>query len=234
MPLLPEYNEALHKALLIIRERAAFDDGREYLRSRRLDNATIDTAIKHGQLRFLPADRGEAFKFLSKEIGRELLVESKLWNKEKKWPAPAFRPIVFLDPACYGAEFRVIGDPNPPYSKAIRYGTMKWPWFFKTATTPKSALIVEGFIDTLSTYQSVREADAFVGVPGTNGWRPEWFVEINKAYPGILFLSGMDDDKPGHAANEGICTCLEELGLPHDVLSPPCEGDWNESLRVYL
>lgn len=221
--------EALRRVIAKLKAHA-FDNGpRAYLRGRCIHDSTIDTAIESGQLRMLPTAPKQARDFLEDLIGLDDLVACGVLKAGSRWPAMAFRPIIALESSGMGMEMRVAG-PDYDGPKAIRYGTMHWPWYFKRHTRPKNVMVVEGFIDTLSVLQGISEAEAVLGVPGVNGWTPRWFEELKKSDPGIHVLIGTDNDKAGLCASEKLTECLNGIGLSSMVIAPPQGKDWNDAL----
>ena len=224
---------ALQRVIVTLRECALDDGPRVYLKARGLTDRTIDMAVDSGQLRMLPTNPEKARRFLMDKIGKTALVDAGLMKEDKQWPALAFKPLLAIEPGRLGFEARVASFTYEG-SKAIRYGSMTWPWFFKHKATLSSLLVCEGFIDALSAWQSVPEVDAAFGIPGVNGWTPRWFGAIKDTYPDALILLGMDEDKPGQQCNAKLVECLSNMDMKHSSLHPPCGNDWNASLMHTL
>jgi DNA primase len=221
--------EALRRVIAKLKAHA-FDNGpRAYLKKRCITDATIDRALESGQLRMLPTDPKHARDFLEGIIGKEDLIAAGLLKSDKGWPAMAFRPIIALESGGTGIEIRAASEEYEG-PKAIRYGTMSWPWYFKRTARPRSVMVVEGFIDALSVLQGFPEAEAVLGVPGVNGWTPRWFQALKESDPTIQVLIGVDNDAAGLYGSEKLDTFLKGLELSRMVVTPPQGKDWNEAL----
>lgn len=223
-------NEAMERVLSKLKAHAFDSSPVAYLKSRCISEDVIQTALDSGQLRMMPIVPSRARDFLFGVAGREDLEASGLLKPKSDWPAIAFRPIVAIPSGATGAEFRHAShDATGP--KAIRYGTMQWPWYFKRKPCPSNVMAVEGFIDTLSVVQMVPEADAIMGIPGVNGWSARWFEALKKHSPDITVLIGFDNNKAGIEGAERLAECLDEVGLRHVTVLPPLGEDWNFSLQ---
>lgn len=232
--------ECVREITAILKAEAHDDGARAYLKSRLLADKTIDMAVATGQLRMLPTNPEGCRRWLKKHVGETLLREAGLMKGNSQWPALAFKPILAIEPGGFGFECRVASFEYEG-SKAIRYGRMKWPWYFSHKEKPESILVTEGFIDAISAWQSVSEADAYLGIPGVNGWAERWFAEIAKRSPQTTIMLGFDNDNPGEVARSyqpkdgredpSLSAYLDTIGLRHTVLAPPDGNDWNEALK---
>lgn len=226
-----EERAAVREVVAILKESALSPEPRAYLEGRKLLTSTLDMAVASGELRTLPMHPEGARKWLTKHVGVELLRRAGMLGIESDWPALAFKPILALDPGGFGVECRVAtAEYEGP--KAIRYGRMKWPWYFSHEDSPSSILVTEGIIDALSAWQSLPEARATLGIPGVNGWAERWFVEIKKRLPDTTILIGFDVDKPGKEGVPALAEMLDKVGLHNVVMRPPQGKDWNEALKL--
>jgi DNA primase len=221
--------DAVTRILAALKAHALDAGPRSYLRGRGISDQVIDMAIDRGQLRMLPSDPARARSLLLELVGEDDLRTAGFMKAGSTWPAIAFRPIVALEPGCKGAEFRRIAkDASGP--KAIRYGSMQWPWYFKRVDNPATVMVVEGFIDALSVMQGVSEADAVMGIPGINGWKGRWFDALKGKSPDIMVLIGVDNDEAGKGGTAKLAQLLDDLNLRNLVIVPPTGKDWNEVL----
>lgn len=228
--------DALGRALAKIKAHA-FDTGpRPYLHRRGIENRTIDYAIETGQLRLLPSDPVVARKLLMELVGKDDMIASGLLKPNSNWPAIAFHPIVALEPGSTGAEFRIAEGEKEGTPKAIRYGSMTWPWFFKRNDNPSTIIVVEGIIDSLSVYQGIPEVQGIMGVPGVNGWTPRWLEALYERYPDATLMPGFDSDDAGNQNTEKIGEVAKRIGFKVLNYQPPAQMDWNELLvsRMFL
>jgi hypothetical protein len=230
-PAPPANQEALRQVFLCLKEHALDPGPRGYLNQRGISDRTIDMAIHSGQLRMLPTDPHQARKWLFDVVGKDRLIAADLMKEDGSWPAIAFRPLIALEPTSWGAEFRTLG-PSKQGPKAIRYGTMQWPWFLKRKAKPQSVLVAEGFIDNLSVIDGIPEADAAMGIPGVNGWKARWFEALKASNPGILVLIGTDNDKAGETCGQKLAECVQSIGLQNLIIHPPHGKDWNDALMA--
>lgn len=226
----PARNDKLIEAINVLAEKAFDDSPRSYLRQRRISEDTIDMAIATGQLRMLPRNPAKARDWLLKNLGESLLKEAGLM-KEGKWPGMSFKPLLAIERGREGIECRV-AEFEYRFAKATRYGHMKWPWYFQHRPEPRTVLVTEGFIDGLSAWQSVREADAIMSVPGVNGWTERWFKVIHERNPASMIAIGFDDDSAGSTATRKLGDVLDGLGIDWTIMEPPIGKDWNDALAA--
>lgn len=218
----------------ILREKALDDGPRGYLKKRGITDNTIDMAMAAGQLRMLPSNPEGARRWLFKHIGQDLLVSAGMMKAGGQWPALAFKPLLAIEPGRCGFECRV-AEFDYKGVKALRYGHMKWPWYFSRNSAPSRVLVTEGIIDNLSGWQIVPEVDGFLGVPGVNGWTEEWFRRIYGLRPDTEFLLGFDKNDrtdAGGMANKKLSVFLGEIGAKAVPFPPPKGDDWNECLML--
>lgn len=204
----------------------------DYLGRRGISEQTVVSAVRRGLLRFLPADPFKANKMLADRLGVELLREAGFLKGTSRWPGIAFRPMMFFFPGGGAAEFRLARDPKEDEPKAIRYGHIKWPWWWKEGNTVHTMYIVEGAIDLLSLVElGLKEGEAVVGIPGTTSWRQEWFPAARKAHPNAKFVVALDADVAGQEAAAGIVETLESIGASVTERVPTEGNDWNSFLQ---
>lgn len=215
----------------IIRKDAHHDEVRAYLKKRSLDDATIDMAVASGQLRMLPTNAEGCRRWLVKHIGESLLREAGMLKGNTGWPALAFRPLIAIEPGGFGFECRV-ADFSYEGAKAIRYGRLKWPWYFSRKEKPATVAVTEGFIDCLSAWQMLGEAEAVMGIPGVNGWSERWFSKLLERRPDCTALIGFDEDEAGERGRGKLGAYLDSIGLSWMTIRPPRGKDWNEALTL--
>lgn len=229
-----EENPALTLALQALFKGAytRVPEALDYLRSRGIGSRTVAEACLRGLLRFLPANPKEASALLAQRVGVESLVAAGLLRQGKRWPAIAFRPLVFFFPGGRAAEFRLARAPQQGEPKAIRYGHAEWPWWWKVGAAAETVYVVEGAIDLLSMVEmGLKEGDAVMGIPGVTSWKAEWFTRIHGLYPKSRFVIALDADRAGRSVTKGIHEALDSLGIPALEVAP--EGkDWNEQLQA--
>lgn len=217
--------------LLLVNGHTSVRECFDYLGSRGISERTTTQAVRRGLLRFLPADPFKANKMLIERLGSGLLSKSGFLKPEARWPGIAFRPMVSFFPGGGAAEFRLARDPKEGEPKAIRYGHVKWPWWWKEGNKVHTIHIVEGVIDLLSLVElGLKEGEAVVGLPGTTSWRQEWFPAARKAHPDARFVVALDSDQAGQDAVEGIVKTLESIGASVTERVPSQGNDWNEFL----
>ncbi len=201
---------------------------RSYLESRRISASLQNEAFARNMLRMLPANPAQAMEWLLENVGEELLESAGFWKQESKWPPIAFRPLIFLLPNDSGAEFRLARDPNGDEPKALRYGRLNWPWWWKGNTD--KVIAVEGAIDMLSLVAMNWES-SILAAPGVNAWKDSWLDNIADKYPGILFHTGFDNDVAGDQATQRVAEYQLEKGRFSVSTNPPkAFKDWNKYL----
>ncbi len=225
---------ALKLALDKIAQRAV--DGRRevgaYLASRGISRLTLDRAIGRGIVRCLPAEPYAAQRFLDEVVGQDLLHKAGLVKPGSRWAAIAFRPLMGVLPGG-GAEFRLARDVTPHEVKAIRYGRLAWPWWWRVGESPVNrVIVVEGLIDLLSIAEAgLKDGEAVMGMPGAAGWKPEWFSALAQKHGNARLDVGLDADDAGNRASEAIIQAAQQAGLRAVRLVPPSK-DWNEALTT--
>ena len=201
---------------------------RAYLESRRISASLQNEAFARNMLRMLPSTPAQAMEWLLENVGEDLLKSGGFWKQESKWPPIAFRPLIFLLPNDAGAEFRLARDPKGEEPKALRYGRLNWPWWWKGKTD--KVITVEGAIDMLSLVAMNWES-SILAAPGANAWKDSWLDNIAEKYPGIEFHTGFDNDKAGSEATERVAKYLLEKGRFSVSTTPPkAFKDWNKYL----
>lgn len=221
----------VREVIAILKEKALDPGPRAYLTGRGISNNTIDMAVATGQLRMLPSNPEGARRWLEKHVGESLMREAGLMKRTSKWPALAFKPILALEPGGFGFECRV-ATKEYEGPKAIRYGRMKWPWYFKHTAEPSTILIAEGIIDGLSSWEILPEAEGIMSVPGVNGWSPRWFAKLKELKNPPTILLGFDEDKAGQDGNDSLEDYLDTIGLDRITVRPPLGKDWNDALKA--
>lgn len=232
-PNIPALDEALKAALesLLKHGHTSVRECVDYLASRGISERVVTQAVRRGLLRFLPADPFQANKMLHERLGVATLRQAGLLKLDSRWPGIAFRPMVFFFPGCGSAEFRLARPPKDSEPKAIRYGAVKWPWWWKEGNAVSTIYIVEGVIDLLSMVElGLKDGEAVIGIPGTTSWRAEWFAAARKAHPEAKFVVALDADEAGQEAANGLSGSLETMGAKVVERVPGHGHDWNEHL----
>lgn len=200
----------------------------DYLASRGINSNLVAEAVRRGVVRMMPSEPQAALHWLNTNIGEGLLRKGGFIKTGKRWPAIAFRPLVF----CLlngGAEFRLIHPVKKGEIKSIRYGKLDFPIWWKGSDT-KKVLIVEGGIDVLSAVALGRFSHV-LGIPGAQAWRPEWFDKIAAQYGSdVEFIIGLDGDNAGQKACDGIEDVLCAKGFRFRREEMPSGMDWNNLL----
>ena len=223
--------EAVSQVIKIVRDKGhtSVKAVMEYLVDERgIPERLIVEATRRGLLRMFPAEPLLSLRFLQEAVGEALLKKSGFWKEGKKWPAIAFRPIVFLLGEG-GAEFRLAREPKQDEVKSIRYGKLSFPFWWK-GKDEKRVLLVEGAIDTLSAAAMGWDCH-IMGIPGCQAWRAEWFDMIAKKYGrDVEFIRGLDGDEGGQKSDQKIAEFLDQRGLKHSHQDIPTGADWNKLL----
>lgn len=198
-----------------------------YLLKRGISKATVVEACHRGIVRMLPANPQHARDLLIRAAkGANRLSAAGLWaGQSDRWPANAFRPLIFFGGGNTTVEFRNIHkDSN--YPKSIRMGCLTKPYVWRGDLS--RVIVVEGVIDMLSLVE-MGEKRTIMALPGVNAWKPEWFRAAHKAY-GSRFTIALDDDKAGNLVAEAILSCLQDSGIEGERLVPAEGKDWNDLL----
>lgn len=200
-----------------------------YLGSRGIRPATLERAHHSGLLITLPADPAEATAWLGARVGRSRMVEAGLWSK--RWPAAAFRPMIFAGPTSEVAEFRTLG-PIEGSPKAIQFGRQDYPLLFKPKGEVKRVVIVEGGVDLLSLIDMGEDAETLlVGLYGTGSWREAWAKRIAAKYAKAEWRIATDADEDGERCAAKILKHLGVIGVPASRWRPFVGKDWNDALK---
>lgn len=204
-------------------------DAGQYLMSRGISKEIIVQACHRGIIRMLPTNPHQARDLLIKAAkGADRLMKAGLWaGKSDKWPANAFRPLIFIAGGNTTIEFRNIHKESR-YPKSIRLGHLTKPYVWRGDV--KRVVVVEGVIDMLSLVQ-MGEKRTIMAIPGVNAWRPSWFTAAHQAY-GSSFTIAVDDDKAGNLVAKSMIEMLTENGIESDRLVPAEGKDWNDLLQA--
>jgi hypothetical protein len=212
------------------------DEVMPYFESRQLSRKTVMKLVDKNMMRFLPVAQYDAYRLLSEVVGRPTLEAAGMWKEDAQWPAASYRPIISFLPRGCSIELRLNHTPGVNAPKAIRYGTARFPWFYKEEDrAAKRIIIVEGIIDLMSMIELGlnRHDDAIMGVPGTNGWKPEWFEQALVKNPGAEYIIAMDANVAGSVAAEKISKHLSHMKVKHQRATPRGEAqDWNDYLQA--
>lgn len=199
-----------------------------YLEGRGIRPEIIELAHRRGFLGSLPSKPEDAVLWLEREVGRKPMAEAGLWHK--RWPAAAYRPLLFRNGSGRAVELRRIREDDSP--KAIQYGVQDYPLVWKPEGDVRRVMVVEGGIDLLSVVDLGEAEDALlVGIFGTSAWRDAWGRRIAAKYPDAEWVIGTDADESGEACAEAIRTQLEVLGRRWTRRLPFSGKDWNDALR---
>ena len=204
---------------------------KKYLVETRFIDASVVSLAEYRKLvAYLPANPKEAQALLDEAIGRELLVESGLMKLEGKMAAIAFRPLVFFMPGFTGAEFRLIREQRNDEPKSIRYGELKYPYWWQG--TSNKVTIVEGAIDLLS-MASLGNTGTLIALPGCQSWQQDWPARIQHKYGTQKFVLALDTDDAGEQAALKIAEGLHKDEFQCTRLRPSagCK-DWNDELKA--
>lgn len=201
-----------------------------YLASRGISMLTLDRAIGRGIVRCLPAEPYGAQRFLDEVIGQHLQRQAGFLKEGAKWSAIAFRPLVGILPGG-SAEFRIARQATSGEVKAIRYGHLAWPWWWRVGESSlKRIIVVEGLIDLLSVAQmGIKDGDAIMGLPGASSWKESWFYALQQKHGRPMLHVGLDADDAGDRASDSIIKAATRAGMPAERLRP-ARKDWNEVL----
>ena len=205
-----------------------------YLALRGIQHGVVDEAFTRGVVRSLPWSADGAKKFLFETVGEDDLRQAGFIRSGAKsnWPAIAFRPLIGILPDKNGAEFRMGKKPGEGEVKSIRYGQLKWPWWWPHAVGKPvtSVLLVEGLIDLLSVVQmGLKEGEAVMGMPGVNTWRTHWVESLTLRHPGVHVRIGLDQDQAGERTSLLILRELQDRKISCCREAPQAK-DWNAML----
>jgi DNA primase len=203
-----------------------------YLVSRGISEEVCQEAFARGMIRSLPSNATEAKQFLFDTVGEDDLRLAGFIREKSTWPAIAFRPLIGILPDKNGAEFRLARPIEKGEVKAIRYGQLKWPWWWPHTVGQriKSVLLVEGLIDLLSVVQiGLKEGEAVMAMPGVNTWHTYWVEMLTLRHPGVQVRIGLDRDEAGERASSAILNELRSRQIDCRR-EPPEAKDWNSML----
>lgn len=200
-----------------------------YLASRGIGEDVAEEARQAGLVRLMPGVPGAFAAWWTVRFGREALVEAGVCRADRRWPAVAYRPLVFVTQCGEGVEFRTIGNASGP--KALQLGRASLPLVWQRGT-PRRIIVCEGGIDMLSLAQLGLGDDAvLVGILGTGAWRGEWVGHFAGHWPDARWHVALDGDASGEARARTLLAALADAGIPGDRLTPWAGAkDWNDVL----
>lgn len=224
----PEVSEAFAASINAMRKHGLNPAVVNYLASRGIRPETARRAHSAGLLVTLPPDPEESAIWLEANVGKALMMKAGLWSK--RWPAAAYRPLIFAGPTSEVAEFRALKRQEDS-AKAIQFGRQDHPLLLKPQGEVKRIITVEGGVDLLSLVDMGEDENSLlVGLYGTGSWREAWARRIAKKYPDAEWLIATDADKDGHKCAERIAEHLDALGATHRRWEPFAGKDWNDAL----
>ncbi len=201
---------------------------------RKLPESIVREAQRRRLLGFLPCSWERASALLREQVGDELLEQAGLWDRTKYGsPWIARRPLVFFFPGMTAAEFRLARAPREDEKKSLQRGSSAYPWFWK-GRDPAQAIVVEGFIDLLST-AALGYSGHILGLAGCSHWDPAWFPKLQQTGVKRLHI-GLDNDldakdNPGQTWAGILADYVSEIGL-EPIPASPARGDMNELLKA--
>lgn len=226
--------EAIEKVIrAILNGNVAKRDAYAYLMQERgISQRTLNEAWDRGMLRALPGNPEAADTWLRLNVGEEVLLTSGLLKQ--RFPAAAYRPVVFLPAGGTSVEFRYgyrakVDETSP---KALQYGEQKWPLIWKPDGPVNRVVLVEGGIDLLSLVDLGMARDALVlGLLGVAAWQDRWIPAIQERYPEARWEVGFDADRSGEENAPQLMERLTAAGIQAERLLPWGGGkDWNDTL----
>lgn len=201
--------------------------------SRGIRADVVERAVARDIIRFLPSSPKICVEWLREYVGEDLLKQANLWGETARWPAIAFRPIVSFFPGGAAAEFRIARErQTPDEPKAIRYGPMKWPWWWKARTSSvRKIMVVEGVMDMLSAAQmGVEDWAHIMAIPGLGTWSADLFRRAAEKYECTVGIVGIDKGEGGDKSAPLMQKEISDLGFESYRLEPT-EDDWNLDLQ---
>lgn len=206
------------------------ENATRYLKGRGISEAVQQAAYERGLIRMLPSDPRVCHDWLCSHLGESRMKAAGLWREGSRWPAIAFRPLVSLLPNATSAEFRIIREAKPDEPKAIRYGGLKWPWWWKGGPAAKRVMIVEGTIDLMSLVQmGVDRYTHLMAIPGTGTWNGDWIKLMAERNPCEEVAIAIDRDVAGDSVVESIKASIVAANL-RVYRATPATKDWNQDL----
>lgn len=229
-PANPRAGEAFVECLQAMRKHRLDPVVLDYLGSRGIREATCRRAFDAGLLITLPPTPEEAAAWLEANVGRARMGEAGLWSK--RWPAAAFRPLIFAGPTSEVAEFRSLGGGGDS-PKAVQFGRQDYPLLLKPISGEiERIIVVEGGVDLLSLVDMGEDDNAMlVGLYGTGSWREGWAKKIVSKYPNARWQIATDADKDGESCANRIASHVTALGGTSERWRPFVGKDWNDALR---
>jgi hypothetical protein len=224
----PEVSKAFVASIEAMRKHGLNPAVMDYLAGRGIREETAVRAHASGLLVTLPADPEEAVIWLEAKVGKALMMKAGLWSK--RWPAAAYRPLIFCGPTSEVAELRSL-ERSEDSPKAIQFGRQDHPLLFKPRGEVKRIVTIEGGVDLMSLMDMGEdEHSLLVGMYGTGSWRELWARRIVKKYPKAEWLIATDADTDGHKCAARIAEHLSGLGAKHRRWEPFAGKDWNDAL----
>lgn len=224
---------AIAKIITAIKEsKAAPNEVFAYLRNvRGISEATLTEAWKRGLLRALPGNPDAADTWLRLNCTEETLRQSGMLKG--RFPAAAYRPVVFLPWGGSSVEFRVASREvaaNAP--KALQYGEQTYPLVWGSSGDVQRVILVEGGIDMLSLVDLGLARNAMVlGLLGVSAWQDRWVEGIRAKHPKATWQVAFDADHAGNEAAPPLIARLTEAGIAAERLAPwGAANDWNDVL----
>lgn len=200
---------------------------------RKIPLPVVRKAQARGMVGFMPSNSGQATEFLVSAVGEDLLRDTGLWKPASRLPGIASRPLVFFMPNLSSAEFRLIGEVDPSWTKSIRYGTLEYPYWWQGEDA--QCMIVEGMIDLLSVV-ALEYPGHVMGLTGCNTFIPSWFPAAFQKHSLKRFVIALDNDvdnakNPGQTWAHKLEDLIKGLGMPCFVKTPE-RGDINDILKA--
>jgi DNA primase len=215
----------------ILKSDAGKRDAQAYFRGRGISSRVFVEAWARGIVRALPFKPTDATRWLRENIGTVNLMAAGLLKQGAACPAAAFRPVVGVLPKRSGMEFRLDHQAGSNEIKALRYGRLSYPWWWRPDGSMNRLIVVEGLIDMLSLVEKRQDKDtAIMALPGANSWRLPWFKTLHERNPELEVCVGLDSDDAGDRTSKTMITALREIGLNAKRLRPESGKDWNEQL----
>ncbi|CAJ0804492.1 DNA primase [Ralstonia thomasii] len=206
-------------------------DAQAYFRRRGISSKVFQEAWGRGIIRSLPSQSPIATRWLREQIGSIHLMASGLLRQGAACPAAAFRPIVGILPKKSGVEFRLNHEADRTEVKALRYGRLVYPWWWRPNGEMHRLIVVEGYIDMLSLVEQGQDKDtAIMALPGANSWRLPWFETLKQRNPNLEVLVALDADDAGDRTAATMIEAVAGVGLKTQRLRPEKGKDWNEAL----
>jgi len=204
----------------------------KYLEDRGISMATVKAAAERGIVRFLPGNPAAADAWWRLRLGEDAMIAAKLMREGARYPASAYRPIVFFSQDGKGCEFKTAGRSQGP--KAIQYGHPQRPivWLPDNDVQPRRIAVVEGGFDLLSIVDLGMARDtAVLAILGASAWRDAWIEEFQTVFPDATWDVGLDADEAGEKTASSLIATITAKGHRAARKIPPGGvKDWNDAL----